>query len=205
MYERAAGASVTVSYGASGNLERQIEQGAPFDVFLSADSSFIRKLEDRNLLVAGSRREYAIGALVVAVKKDRRTPKVLPDLVRSAYAKIALANPDTAPYGRAAMQALERARIVEEVRPRLVFAENVRDALRYAETGDADAAFAAASEAADTGLAVFPVPRDLYEPIRQEAAAIAASPKRATALDFLRFVTSPEAGEIWKRHGYILP
>ena len=205
LYERSAGTSLTISYGASGVLARQIEQGAPFDLFLSADSSFVRKLEEQNQLAPGTRREYAIGSLVVAVRKGRMPLKVLPDIVRSQYAKVAVANPDTAPYGRAALQALERARLIEELRSRIVQAENVRDALRYAETGDADCAFAAASEAAETGLAIFAVPRELYEPIRQEAAVVAASPRRGAAAAFLRFLTSPEAGAVWKRHGYALP
>ena len=205
LYERDSGTALTISYGASGVLARQIEQGAPFDLFLSADSSFIRKLEEEDLLEPGSRREYAIGSLVVAARQGRLPPKVLPDLVRSGYAKIAVANPETAPYGRAALQALERARLIDELRPRLVYAENVRDALRYAETGDADAAFAAASEAAETGLALLAVPRELYEPIRQEAAVVGASSKRDAAHAFLRFLTSPDAGRIWKRHGYALP
>jgi molybdate transport system substrate-binding protein len=205
VYERNTGTALTISYGASGILTRQIEQGAPFDLFLSADSEFIRKLEEEKLLAPGSRREYAIGSLVVAVRRDRVPPKVLPDLVGPGYAKIAIANPDTAPYGRAALQALERARLIHELRPRLVFAENVRDALRYAETGDADAAFAAASETAETGLALMAVPQELYEPIRQEAAVVGASAKREAAQTFLRFLTSPETGAIWKRHGYTLP
>jgi molybdate transport system substrate-binding protein len=203
-FERQSGIRVVVSYGASGILARQVEQGAPFDLFLSADESFLSRLEERHLVAPG-RAAYAEGTLVLATAPGRPKCTSIRDLLNPAFARIAVAKPEIAPYGRAAIDALTRSGVIDGVRPRLVFAENVRDALRYVESGDADAGFAAESEARETRLARFAVARELYAPIRQEAAVVARSSHPNEAAALLRFLRGPEARAIWARHGYRLP
>lgn len=204
-FERASGIRPTISYGASGILARQIEQGAPFDLFLSADAGFVAALDGKGMIEPGSRAPYAFGTLVVVAARGRPPVGTLRDLAGPAFARIAVARPETAPYGRAALESLTRSGLVEGLRPRLVFAESVRDALRYVESGDADAGFAAESEARETSLSKYTIPRELYAPIRQELAVVARSPRRREAAAFSRFLRSEVAREIWARHGYRLP
>ena len=205
VFEKDSGVPVAISYGASGILARQIEQGAPFDLFLSADSGFVSGLESKGLTVAGSRAPYALGTLVIVSARGRPPIAAMRDLSSKTFGRIAVANPETAPYGRAAMEALARSNLADALRSRLVFSESVRDALRYVETGDADAGFAAESEARGPGLAKYTIPRDLYAPIRQELAIPARSPHRREAEAFSSYVRSAAAREIWRRYGYLLP
>ena len=204
-FEKDSGVPVTISYGSSGILARQIEQGAPFDLFLSADTGFVSGLERSGSIVPGSRSPYALGTLVIVSARGRPAVAAMRDLSARPFARIAVANPGSAPYGRAAMEALARSNLADALRPRIVFAESVRDALRYVETGDADAGFAAESEARGSGLAKYTIPRSLYAPIRQELAIPARSPHRAEAEAFSAYVRSASARETWLRYGYLLP
>lgn len=200
-FEHRTGARVVVSYGASGILARQIEQGAPFDVFLSADARFLASPS----IDASTREPFAVGNLVLVSARGRPALDSVAGLAGPAFARIAVAKPEIAPYGRAAMEALSRSGVLPAIRARLVFAESVRDALRYVETGDADAGFAAESEARETALARRAVAPELYAPIVQEAAIVARSSRRKEAAAFLEFLRGPEAGAIWARHGYRRP
>jgi molybdate transport system substrate-binding protein len=137
--------------------------------------------------------------------KGRPAIASIRDLSDPAFARIAVANPETAPYGRAARESLKAAGLLDPLRSRVVSAETVRDALRYVETGDADAGFAAESEARGSGLAKYTIPRDLYAPIRQELAVVARSPRARDAAAFAEFLKSPRAREIWIRYGYGSP
>ena len=204
-FEKSTGIRITISYGASGILSRQIEQGAPFDIFLSADAGYVAALESKHLIVPGSRAPYAIGALVLVAAKGHPPITSIHDLSNPAFGRIAIANPGTAPYGRAAMEALKSAGLDQALRPRGFVAETVHDALRYAETGDADAGFVAESEARESGLAQYKIPENLYAPIRQELAVVGNSPRRKDAAAFSTFLRSAAGREIWVRHGYRLP
>jgi len=204
-FEKVSGVRVTISYGSSGMLARQIEQGAPFDLFLSADAGFVSGLARGGSIVSGSRAPYALGTLVIVSARGRPAITAMRDLSARPFARIAVANPGSAPYGRAAMESLARSNLADALRPRVVFAESVRDALRYVETGDADAGFAAESEARGSGLAKYTIPRSLYEPIRQELAIPARSSHRPEAEAFSSYVRSASARETWLRYGYLLP
>ena len=205
VWEKKSAIRITISYGASGILTRQIEQGAPFDLFLSADAGFVTALDAKGRIVHGSQAPYAIGSLVVVTAKGRPAIATLRDLSNPVFGRIAIANPETAPYGRAAMESLKSAGLEEELRPRRVVAETVRDALRYVETGDADAGFAAESEARESTLGKYPIPQELYSPIRQELGIVAGSARRREAEAFSAFLRSAEGREIWMRHGYRAP
>ncbi len=137
---------VSVSYGSSGTFYAQLSNGAPFDVFLSADAEYPRQLAARGLAQPGGDFVYAIGRLVVWVARESSIDVAhegLQALAAPSVAHVAIANPEHAPYGRAAVAALRWARLDERVRPKLVFGENVAQALQFAETGAADAAIVA--------------------------------------------------------------
>ncbi len=135
------GIEITPSFGASGQLAAQIKQGAPFDIFLSANQSFVDDLAAQGLIDPKSVRPYARGSLVLAVYREVADEiHSLEDLAKPAVKKIALANPDTAPYGKAGKQAFERAGLFKQLEPKIVLAESVAQALIYAQKGDAEAA-----------------------------------------------------------------
>lgn len=205
-FERRESCLVVVSYGASGILENQIENGAPFDLFFSADEAWVERLAGRGRAAAGSTRIYAAGRLVLVASRDA-DPSVrqVADLARGRFVRIALPNPETAPYGAAAREALQKLGLWKAVESRLVYAENVRDALRYATTGDAEFAFAAASEAQDSGLRVIEVPPGSHRRLQQAACLVRASAHPELAKRFLSFVTGPQGRRQWDSHGFGAP
>lgn len=205
-YEKRTGTSVVVSYGSSGILTQQIENGAPFDLFLSADKGFIERLSRKGLVERETERVYAVGELVLAFSvREKSGLKTLEDLGKVPAGRIAIANPETAPYGAAAVETLKSLRLWESWKPRIVYAENVRDALRYAQTGDAEFAFAALSEAQTTGLRYLAVPESLHSPIVQEMCVLSRSRNKLKAKIFLQFLLSPDNRALWKRFGYRRP
>ncbi len=205
-FERRESCSVVVSYGASGILERQIANGAPFDLFFSADEDRIDRLAGRGMALAGSRTVYAAGRLVLAAARSADpSVKGIADLARSRFRRLALPNPETAPYGAAAREALQKLGIWKAVADRVVFAENVRDALRYAETGDADFAFAALSEARDSGLRLIEVPPGAHRRILQAACVVRASARLELAKRFLAFAAGAEGRKAWDAEGFDAP
>lgn len=202
-FERREGIGVSVSYAASGILERQIENGAPYDLLFAADEATIDRLAAKRMLDARTRTVYARGRLVLAASRTSDPSlRALADLAGVRMRRLALPNPETAPYGAAARQALDRLGLWRAVAGRVVLAENVRDALRYAETGDADFAFAALPEARQTGLRLIEVPESSHLPILQAAAAAASSGRPELARRFLGFAAGPEGRRIWERWGY---
>lgn len=203
---------VRLVFGSSGNFYRQIEQGAPFQIFMSADEAFVYKLadsgrtEDRGHL-------YAIGRLVLfarhgaALKVDPAFAGLRKALAAGEIKRFAIANPEHAPYGRAAEQALRKARLWDEIRPRLVFGENVSQAAQFATGGSAEGGIFAYSLAlspqiARTGQFVL-VPENMHEPLRQRMALVKSAGDTARA--FYRYLQEPAARGIFKRYGFVLP
>jgi len=188
-----------ISFGSSGMLAQQIEHGAPFGVFLSADRAYVEQLA-RTGKVAGGRRVYARGRLVLW-SRDLAIGK-LEDLRGPGVKRIALANPSHAPYGRAAQQALERAGLWTALQPKIVLADTVRHSLDMAETGNVDAAFAALSLIASGSGHSWLVPEDQHAPLDQEAAVVAAS---QDAERFLAYLATAPAQKILTQYGFLLP
>src|ERR1019366_269336 len=148
LYEKTTGERVVFSFGSTGLLERQLAEGAPFDAFAAASASFADDAVKSGACLADSKASYATGRLVVLAGNGAATiPTRLADLVDPRIAKIAIANPEHAPYGRAARQALERAGIWGQVSSKIVYGENVQQALAFAQSGNGDAAIAALSPA----------------------------------------------------------
>jgi molybdate transport system substrate-binding protein len=203
------GVDVAVTAGASGAFFAQIRNGAPFDLFFSADREYPAKLVAEKL---GSEEVvYAVGRLVVWTPR-RSTLDVagrgLAALADPAVRRIALANPAVAPYGRAAVAALEAAGIHDAVRDRLVLGQSVAQAAQFAESGAADVALVPASLALAPALAggnVYPVPPGSHPPLEQSALVLAGARDPALARAFLSFVTGPSGRDILTRAGYALP
>jgi len=197
------GIAMTLTFGASGQLAEQIKGGAPFDVFLAANQSFVRDLSGRGLIKADSVRPYARGSLVLAVYHEL-AEKIhsLNDLTNPDVKRIALANPATAPYGKAGKQALERLGLWVALEPKIVVAESVRQALIYAQKADAEAALVGRAIASVPEIRAVEVDPKLYDPIIQALGVVAASPRTADAERFARFVLDEEGQGILKQFGF---
>ena len=193
---RLAGGAVRFSFGSSGMLARQVENGAPFDVFLSADGARARALSKAGALLAP--RVYAVGR--VALWSKSGAFRTLDDLRLRPYRHLAMANPAHAPYGRAARQALERSRLWSAVEPRVVLAENVRQAWQFAESGNAEVCLTAWSLVYARGGLL--VDRALHEPIQQVGGVVARSSRRRRAEAFLSALTGEEGRRVLLASGF---
>jgi molybdate transport system substrate-binding protein len=204
----APGVEVVTTFGASGQLAEQVKAGAPFDLFLSANRAFARDLADERLLDPDSVRPYAVGALALVASRAAGAAGLvidLADLERPEVKKIAIANPRTAPYGAAARQALERAGLWETLRPKLVIAESVRQALQYVQTGNAEAGLVGRAISEVPEVSAVDVDPGLYDPIVQSLGVVGRSefPKEAEA--FARFLLGDDAAEVFASHGFKRP
>jgi molybdate transport system substrate-binding protein len=184
--------------GASGVLAQQIENGAPYDVFLSANAQFVDRLSASGKLDPGSVMNYAVGR-VGLLWRDGKAHQVS-DLDEISIRIVALPNPQLAPYGAAAQQGLIHERLWDRVRRKVVYGENVRQALQIFDSGNADAVLTAASllEGRKADL----MPAAWHTPIIQKAGVVAASENRAAARTFLQFLSGPSAHAIFARHGF---
>jgi molybdate transport system substrate-binding protein len=204
-------AEVRVTTGASGALVAQLQNGAPFDLFLSADREYPRKVVAAGLAGAEGEVVYAIGTLVVWTPPGSRLDlagRGLAALAAPGVRRIAIANPAVAPYGRAAEAALRSAGILEAVRDRLVLGTSVSQAAQFAERGAVDAALLPLSVARLPALAgggVFTIPEDTYPTQAQSLVVLARAPEPGLARAFVAFVTGPAGRAILLRSGYRLP
>lgn len=206
LFEKATGARVTLVMGSTGNLAKQIEHGAPADVFFAANESFVDDLRAAGAVIPQTRTLYAQGRIVLAVpKKSVIAVRELGDLLKPEVRRVAIANPAHAPYGRAAQEALERAGVWEKVKPKLVYGENIRHALQFVETGAVEAGIVALSIADAPGIAYAPIDPKLYAPLNQVAAVVTRSPHPDLGAAFIQFVTGAEGRPILKRYGFLLP
>ncbi len=211
LFEHGRGIHVRLTFGSSGQLAAQIEQGAPFDLFFSADEEFVMALARNGFVRPQSVQLYAIGRIVLWVRSA--SPLVLTDGVTALLDErirfVAIANPAHAPYGRAALQALQTAGLYERVRPTLVLGENISQTLQFIQSGNADIGVVALS------LAVAPlvrptgrswlIPAYLHRPIRQAAGVVAASRQGAQAQAFLETLNGPAGRRVMRQFGFTLP
>ncbi len=210
-FEKATGCPVRLSVGSSGNFLTQIENGAPFDVFFSADIAYPKKLETEGLAAAGSTVLYAIGKIVLWTRNDSGVDvsKGFAALRDPAVRKIAIANPEHAPYGKAAEEALKNAGVYDAVKDRLVLGENISQTAEFAESGNADAGIVALSlvlspAMKDKGHA-WNIPDNLYAPIQQGAVVVSASKNPQGARQFLEYIKLPATAALLARYGFALP
>jgi molybdate transport system substrate-binding protein len=200
------GAEVTVVLGSSGRLRQQIVAGAPYDLFLSADRDAVDAVVDAGRGLADTVTPYARGRLVLWASDPSRLPVDVAGLAGPDVRRVAIANPDHAPYGRAAVQALASAGVLEALADRLVTADSVADALTVARSGNVDVGVVALSLAIAQGGAWVAVPAALHDPIDQAMVVTAQDPARAAlARRFVALVTGPEGRAVLERFGFDPP
>lgn len=197
---------IDVTYGSSGNLLTQIEQGAPFEIFFSADSSYPQQLVEHGK-ASGTPVPYALGHLVMwSASIDMKGVQVA-DLAQAKFGRIAIANPQHAPYGKRAEQALRAAGIWDRVQPRLVFGDNIAQTAQFAQSGNAQVGLVAESLVLGSSVkgSFAAVPPSLYEPLKQSFVITQRGANSALAQDFARYVQSAPAKAILSRYGFELP
>jgi molybdate transport system substrate-binding protein len=195
------GASVRFTFGSSGNLAQQIEHGAPYDVYLSANEGFVTRLADSGHLLKDSVQVYAQGRIALWSKGGHI--RSLPELAQPAVRHISIANPVHAPYGVAARDALKNKGLWEKLVPKIVYGENVQQAFQYAETGNADAAIIAWSLVANKGGILLPAA--WHAPIRQTGGVVASSKNVPLARRFLELLAGAQGGAVLTRFGFDPP
>lgn len=196
------GHKVVLSFGATGQLYTQITQAAPFAVFLAADDTTPKKAVDDGFGVAGTNFTYAVGKLVLW-SKNPATPAGAETLKAGGFQKLAIANPKTAPYGAAAVEALKALKLYEAVEPKIVQGTNIAQTQQFIDTGNAELGFVALSQVIKVAEGTqWLVPADLYQPIRQDAVLVKSAEGNAAARAFIDFLKGPEALAVIAKYGY---
>lgn len=193
---------VVFVFGSTGMLTRQIENDAPIDLFAAANVSYVDQLDREGLIIPDSRAIYARGRIALwTTDESPLRLQSITDLTRPEVMRIAIANPDHAPYGLAARQALESAGIWERVKPKLVYGDNIRQTLQFAETGNVEVAIVALSLSIQSPGRWSLIPEDLYQPLEQGLAIIKSTRNEKAARDFAAFINGPEGQAIIKKYG----
>lgn len=207
-FEKATGHSAKLSFGSSGKFVAQIENGAPFEVFLSADAEKPEKLEQSQMAVAGSRFTYAIGKLVLWSAKPGFVDDQGRILESGGFKHLALADPKLAPYGEAAVEVLKNKGFFEKLQPLFVLGENISQTHQFISTGNAELGFIALSQVIQDGKigegSGWVVPETLHAPIRQDAVLLNKGADNPAAPALLQFLKSPQARAIIQKYGYSL-
>jgi len=207
-FEKATGHSAKLSFGSSGKFVAQIENGAPFEVFLSADSEKPAQLEKSRLAVPGSRFTYAIGKLVLWSAKPGLVDDQGAILNGGGFRHLALADPKLAPYGAAAVEVLKNQGLFEKLGPSFVLGENIAQTHQFVSTGNAELGFIALSQVIEDGKIAkgssWIVPETLHAPIRQDAVLLNKGVDNPAAPALLQFLKSAEARAIMQKYGYSL-
>jgi len=210
-FEKTSGNHVKLSLGSSGNFYAQIQNGAPFDLYFSADIGYPKKLKEAGLIVPGSLYRYAVGRIVLWTNhtSQRDVSKGLEVLRDPAIKKIAIANPKHAPYGRAAVAAMEHYNVYQLVKDRLILGENISQAAQFIESGACDLGIIALSLALAPTMkaagAYWEIPSDAHPPLEQGAAILKSSKQQEVAKQFVEFMQDKRGQEIMTRYGFTLP
>jgi molybdate transport system substrate-binding protein len=210
-YEKVSGHHVKLSLGSSGNFYSQIQNGAPFDLYFSADIGYPKKLEEAGLVVPGSLYPYAVGRIVLWTGNGPHPDlsKGLEILREPTIKKIAIANPKHAPYGRAAVAAMEYFKVYDQVKDKLILGENISQAAQFIESGACDAGIIALSLALAPAMKAagqyWEIPATAHSPLEQGAVILKQSKNPEAARQFLEFIKGPHGQEIMKRYGFTLP
>lgn len=211
-FEKNTGVHVRLSFGASGALTQQIENGAPFDLFFSADMGYPQQLIKDNQADSSSLYEYAVGKLVLWVPADSPLDvehKGMQSLLDPSLKKISIANPQHAPYGRAAVEALKHAGLYDKISDRFVMGENVSQAAQFVESGNTQAGFIALAHAAASTMhskgKYWIVPADYYSPLAQGVVVVSRSSHKKEADQFLQYFKTKPVSDTLQKHGFTLP
>lgn len=207
-FQKETGINVKVSYGSSGNFFQQLQNGAPFDLFFSANLDYAKKLETDGLVEPGSYYEYAKGKIVIWTTNDSKINlnSGLKALLEPAITKIAVANPQHAPYGQAAVAALQRENVYDKVKDKLVLGENISQAASFVVSGAADVGIVALSLALAPNMKdkghYAEVPKDDYPPIEQACVILRSSKNKEAARQFLAFVKTAVIRNVLRNYGF---
>jgi molybdate transport system substrate-binding protein len=210
-FEKQTGTKISITYGSSGNFFAQIQNGAPFDVLLSADIEYPRKLESAGLTEPGTLYGYAVGRVVIWMPSYARIDLATlgwKALLEPGVERIAIANPEHAPYGRAAIAALRSAGIYEQVRRGLVYGENIAQAAQFVASGSAQAGILALSLAVSPPMRngkCWEIPANMHPPIEQGAVILRKAKDKEGARAFLGFLKSDTGRRILESYGFTLP
>lgn len=197
------GIRVTYSFGATADLARQIENGAPFDVFAAADVEHVEQLNSKSLLTPGTNKVYARGRLVLWIPPGSSLKiSRIEDIARPEVERIAIAKPDLAPYGRATVEALRALNLWQQVEPKIIYGQNVAQTKQYASTGNVEVAFIPLALVKPNEGQTIEVDESLHQPIAQAIAVIKDSHKQEAAQRFVNFVLNSEAQALLERFGY---
>jgi molybdate transport system substrate-binding protein len=209
-FEQQSGSSVKLSFGSSGNFFSQIQNGAPYDLFFSADVEYPQKLEAAGLTEPGTLQQYAKGKLVLWTATDSGldVSHGLNMLLQPAVKKIAVANPAHAPYGRAAVEALKAAGVYEKIADKLIYGENISQTAQFVASGNAQAGILALSLAVSPMMkskgTYFVISEDSYPRLDQVGVVLKSSKEKEIAKCFMDFIKSPEITTLMKEYGFVL-
>ncbi|MBK1634390.1 molybdate ABC transporter substrate-binding protein [Rhodovulum adriaticum] len=202
-FTQATGHQVTYSFGPTGQLYAQITQDAPFEVFLAADQARPERAEAEGYAVPGSRFTYAVGQLVLWSADTDLIDGTDAALRGDDFTHLAIANPQTAPYGAAAVEVMTALGVYDDLAPKIVQGKSISQTYQFTATGNADLGFVALSQvAADAGGSRWVIPQDLYAPIRQDAVLLQKGAGNEAAAAFVEFLNGPEARAIIAGYGY---
>lgn len=205
VFTRESSVDVTFSFGSSGQLREQIINGAPFDLFASANAAFIEEVIEAGKGNESTKADYAYGRIAIATSAGKPLPASLAELADARYARVAIANPEHAPYGEAAEQALTAASVIDAVRPKLVLGENISDTLRIVESGNADLGLVALSLVITGDHDYLLIDDSLHKPLRQALVVTGEGERGEAAGRFAEFLAGAEGREIMVRYGFALP
>ena len=205
VFTEATNINVTYSFGSSGQLREQIKNGAPFDVFASANTDFVEDVIAAGKAIESTKTAYAVGRIVLWAASGTSAPQSLTDLTSSQYRTIVIANPSHAPYGIAAQQAMQSAGVWDQLQSRLVYGENISDAMQILKSGNADVGIIALSLALANDASYVLIPDSLHQPLLQSIVVTTKGARTAAAQQFIDFLISDRGQEIMNKYGFVAP
>ncbi|GAB4345739.1 MAG: molybdate ABC transporter substrate-binding protein [Leptolyngbyaceae cyanobacterium] len=206
LWEQETGHRVTFNLGSTGQLAQQIERGAPVDLFAAANKKFVEDLDKKGLVHSDTKELYGVGRLTLWQREEgTHEIKDIKDLMKPDIKRVAIANPDHAPYGVAARQALQSAGIWDAIQPKLIIGENIKQTQQYAQTGNVDVAIAALSISVEKPGKWVLVPEKLHKPLEQMLAVPKSAPHPEEAKQFAAFINGEKGRPLMRKYGFVLP
>jgi molybdate transport system substrate-binding protein len=206
LWKQETGNQVTFNFGSTGQLAQQIERGAPVDIFAAANKKFVEDLDKKGLMRSETKALYGVGRITLWQKGGSNLEiKDITDLAKPEVQRVAIANPDHAPYGTAAREALQSVGLWDAIQPKLVLGENVKQTQQYAETGNVDVAIVALSISVNKPGKWTLIPSDLHKPLEQMLALPKNAPHPEAAKQFATFINGERGRPLMRKYGFVLP
>ncbi|QCX33639.1 molybdate ABC transporter substrate-binding protein [Caloramator sp. E03] len=206
LYEKSTGNKVKFIFSSSGTAREQIENGAPYDVYASANIKYVDDLIGKDKIIPDTKKIYAIGRIGVAtnVKSSLKVNDVR-DLLKTEYKKIAIANPEHAPYGLASKEALESLGLWEKLKDKIIYCKDIQDVLTMIKSGNVEAGFISLSVYRKDEVNFLLIDDKLHKPLKQAIAVVKGTKNEKIARDFIKFVNGKQGRDIMKKYGFVLP